>query len=733
MKTRLERASGTSGELSPLLAARVQELARAAAADARLENLTPLPEGARTRTPGTRFVAAWKDETRPGRLLPFEASSSDTYMLAFNGGAMRVFRQQAAVVTGTGSPYELAHDFTDAQIEKLFTAQVRGTMFIASGAKPRVLTRQLDDDWTLAPYETIEAPVRLQNTDQAKTIQASGTTGSITLTANFPAFLAGHVGSVWRLDENDFADIPAWKAIETPITVGAKRRNKGRIYEVTVLNSASGDTGPNPPVHDAGEVFSSGGNVTWKFLSYSGGYVRIDAVASSTSATATVLQRLPDQVTTKPSYRWFEAAWSDVRGWPTAVSVVDQSLVWLRDNEVWISRASDLYSFDLMDEEDSAINLSINAPDGRLVEIVWVLPAGVLVIGTRSGEWVIRGQSTYERLTATNARAVPQGSKGSLNGHQPAMINGGAAFIGEDGRRLHFARFDAVTEQVEFAEFTTFSRHMLRGRARQLAWCSDPHPVLWARLANGTLCGVTLLPEQDVIGWQRRPFLNGKVLQIGAIRTGDSRGSELWLGIERVINGQTRRYWEVQQPYFEALDEDAPDARGAWFLDCALSTSAGAGPFTYVTGLAHLEGQEVGIFAEGRMLPRQIVSDGKVTLPGPMRNIIVGLPQRWLLKTLPFETNSNKGSTKGTIKTSSSISLQLYESASGEASSGSGGEPLFPTGGATPAAPIALFTGTKNATVEPISEYECIYTLSGDDALPFTLLGMVAEIALKDP
>jgi len=518
VKQRLERVSGAQGELSPLLRARVNDLAKAGAADARLENLTPLPEGARTRTPGTRFIAPWKDETRPARLMDFEVSLGDSYMLAFNGGVMRVFRNQAPILIPAGTaPYELAHPFPDNQLDALFKAQVKGTMFIAGGGRPRVLVRNLDNDWSLTEYVPTEAPVRLQNTDKTWTIQASAETGTVTLTASKATFLAGHVGSIWRLDEADLSTVPNWKAIESPIAVGQRRRNKGRIYEVVTLNATTGDTGPNPPVHDDGDVFSSGGNVTWRFISNTGGYVRITAVASPTSATAIVLDRLPQRAVTAPSYRWFEAAWSDVRGWPDAVSVSDQSLVWTRNNEYFISRPTDLYSFDLLDEEDSAITAAINAPDGKLTEIVWVLPIGVLVLGARSNEWLIRGaQNAFERLTPTNQRAIPQGSRGSFKPHQPVMVDGGAVFIGRGGRSLHFVRFDGATEQIEFQNFTTFSRQMLRAGARQLAWCQDPNPVLWVRMADGTLRGLTLMTEQDVAGWHRRPMINGK---------GDRRGS----------------------------------------------------------------------------------------------------------------------------------------------------------------------------------------------------------------
>jgi hypothetical protein len=727
VKSRVDLPSGSSGELSPLLLART-DLAKAASADARVENMTVLPEGARTRTPGTRYIAAARDETRPARLIPFEAAIGDTYMLAINGGHLRVFKDQAQLTVDGLNIYQLPVPFADNQLDALYVCQSRDTLFIAGGGRPQVLKRITDINWTIEEYLPTEAPVRTQNTVKTNIIAATGVTGSITLSATFGAFQAGHVGSVWRIDEQDFSGVAAWKALETGVTIGTRRRNKGRIYEVVALNAATGDTGPNPPVHDDGDAFSSGSNVTWRFISLTGGYVRITSVISQFAATAQVITRLPDQVMIG-SWRWFEAAWSDVRGWPTGVSIVDQSLVWTRENEYWISTTSDIYSFDLLNEEESAVTATINAPDGKLVDIQWILPFGVLILGTRAGEWIVRAQNVYEKLTATNQRAIPAGTRGSA-AHQPVMIDGGAVYIGRSRKRLHFAKFDGVTEQVTFQDFTTFARHMLRGQAMQLAWTQDPLPILWVRMKDGTLNAITLMPEQDVTGWHRRPFINGSVLQIAAVQSADETRTELWLYVERVINGQARRYYEVMQPYFEATDPENPDASGAWFLDCALSS--GATPQSVFTTLQHLEGQMVGIFANGQSFPRQVVTGGTIRLSRAMPNVLIGIPLEWKIKGLPLNTSTPKGITKGVNKSANRVTVHVHESAGGFISAGGEASGIFFTGGAPPAQPLALNTGEFNVSVDPVTENMLQIEMTGTDAMPFTLLGYTPDLDVKD-
>lgn len=58
-------------------------------------------------------------------------------------------------------------------------------------------------------------------------------------------------------------------------------------------------------------------------------------------------------------------------------------------------------------------------------------------------------------------------------------------------------------------------------------------------------------------------------------------------------------------------------------------------PVTTLSGLSHLNGQEVAILADGNVFPRQTVSGGAITLPNPVTRAIVGLPFTCRAKTLP--------------------------------------------------------------------------------------------------
>lgn len=86
----------TAGELSPLLYART-DLAKYANGAKTLVNMIAQPHGGVTRRPGTRFVAAVKDRTKPVRLAPFQFSTEQAYILEFGGGYVRFFRNEGAI------------------------------------------------------------------------------------------------------------------------------------------------------------------------------------------------------------------------------------------------------------------------------------------------------------------------------------------------------------------------------------------------------------------------------------------------------------------------------------------------------------------------------------------------------------------------------------------------------------------------------------------------------------
>ena len=85
----------TAGELSPRLDGR-NDLAKYPAGCKTLENMVVFPHGAAARRPGTQFISEVKTSSNKTRLIPFEFSTVQTYVLEFGNQYMRVYKDKGS-------------------------------------------------------------------------------------------------------------------------------------------------------------------------------------------------------------------------------------------------------------------------------------------------------------------------------------------------------------------------------------------------------------------------------------------------------------------------------------------------------------------------------------------------------------------------------------------------------------------------------------------------------------
>ncbi len=141
----------TAGELSPLLLGRF-DIAKYANAAKTLENILIHQAGGGQRRPGTKFVAEVKTSSLKTRLITFEFSTTQTYIIELGNLYMRFYRNQGQI-TDSGSPVEISTPYLTADLFELQFAQDADTMFITHPSyKTRELTRTAHITWTLKNY-----------------------------------------------------------------------------------------------------------------------------------------------------------------------------------------------------------------------------------------------------------------------------------------------------------------------------------------------------------------------------------------------------------------------------------------------------------------------------------------------------------------------------------------------------------------------------------------------------
>lgn len=160
-----------------------------------LRNVFIKPTGGVTRRAGMNYI----DTARgAGRLISFEFNTSQTYLLVVTDGKIDVY-SGGLLDDSIDAPWD------EAQIPQLAWTQSADTLLLVHPEiSPRKLTRQMDGSWSLEEWAffnegNIVRQPYFKFVDTAITIDPSGVSGDITLTASVPVFAAGHEGTRYRI------------------------------------------------------------------------------------------------------------------------------------------------------------------------------------------------------------------------------------------------------------------------------------------------------------------------------------------------------------------------------------------------------------------------------------------------------------------------------------------------------------------------------------------------------
>lgn len=154
-------------------------------------------------------------------------------------------------------------------------------------------------------------------------------------------------------------------------------------------------------------------------------------------------------------------------------------------------------------------------------------------------------------------------------------------------------------------------------------------------------------------------------------------------------------------------------------------------PFKEFTGLFHLEGEEVSILGDGNVFPRQIVQNGKVTLPDGVSKARIGMPYRCIAQTLPPTVPDMP--IEARRKRMVAIAARLYRSRG--LKSGRTLENLYDMKertNETYGSPIIPYNGFKYQLLETDWDEDCQIYFVQDNPLPSSILGLVPDLEIGD-
>jgi|LakMenEpi03Aug12_release.lakeMendotaPanAssembly.Ray.scaffolds.fasta_scaffold01422_28 hypothetical protein len=638
-------ASFNAGEISPMLDARTDQNVRSIAVK-KMWGWVPTLQGPAVAAPGTLFVAAAKG---PNKLIPFEYNETQGYVIEAGEVYMRFYTNDARIETSPGVAYELVAPFTFAQLQTVEWDQSLDVLYMAHGSVPtRALVRTSADTFAFNMLELRNGPWESRNADESLTISASGTTGSVTISASASIFAAGDVGGLMEIEYSDFSAVKSWEP-GMQITSSALIQWGGRVYQHVGGNLRTGSVAP---IHIEGDRWDgqNGQDINakgpygciWRYLYDRFGQVRFTAFTDASTMTATVERRL---AATSPSWRWRFGAFSDRRGWPHHICIWQDRLCLFKDFSAHLSAVGgygpDYADFSLRNElgdlsRDMAFTVVLPNPS----KIRWVLADRDLIIGTGKGEHVITAASAGAGIGPGNADVTEPGSNGSANG-RAVKVGPRAVYVqrarakllqmGYDGNRLL---------QQESEDLTRFADHIGARGLRDPVWQKEPHRLIWLRCDDGTAAGVAFNPDEQLLGWFNRRFANGLLLTSHtSISDPDGRFDQMWFGVQ-----SSASHWVLLQAPFRAstdasLDKVMSDA--SVVIDGSASTSISA---------PHLAGKTVEVIADGKVHSNVTLdSNGNGNLTDAAAKKIVGLSFEAEMELLSIEAGSDNGSAQNKL------------------------------------------------------------------------------------
>jgi len=395
------------------------------------------------------------------------------------------------------------------------------------------------------------------------------------------------------------------------------------------------------------------------------GFVRITGFTSSTQVTARVIKDLGNTTATT---MWREGAFSAVNGYPSSCAIHESRLIFAgtaaAPTTVWGSYSNDFENFrqGAYDSDSYAFTLSSNS--GGLIK--WIISKTSLLIGTTQAEWSLSSSSGNSALTPSNVMARQQSRYGS-SGIPALIVNDTVIYLQKLSRKLREFVYSWNSETWVSNDLTALAEHTTRNGIVELAYQRVPDALLWLVRADGQLVSMCYEREQQVVGFSRHSTTNGTFESVATIN-GINSEDEVYVLVKRTINGSTARYIErFKLGMREALD--TADKAAWWYLDCAKKVTLGS-PSTTITGLSHLEGQAVTVWADTAVgslaVGSPTVAGGSITLQAPASTVLVGLPYTSTLVPQPLVRDLQDGTSAGRRMRVNKMNVKVYNSLAGE-------------------------------------------------------------------
>jgi hypothetical protein len=572
-----------------------------------------------------------------------------------------------------------------SDLDLIQTDQSGDVIFVAcNGQKQKRIERRSDRSWSVVDYRAFDGPF-VGQTAPVK-VKPAAATGRTTLTADRPLFKSTQVGGLFRLfhnGQNFRMDVGGEAVFSDPIRVnGVQGTNYNeRSFGVTIagtwvgtLNverSLIGDDvgfGAYPRDASAATTVNITANATyanededdnlvaWYRVGFiPGGYTsgtaqitfayvfggdfgigRITAYTSSTSVDIEVLRPFRG---TGYVDNWSEGAWTAAQGYPSALVIGEGRLWQFGGAQIWGSVSDDFESYDQENtNDDGPIVRTIG--QGPVDNVNFAVALNNIVIGTDGSELVLRASSVDEPMTPTNFSIKTISTFGSKTNFPAVRIDESSLFVHRSGQHvLEIAPGQSRSGYVT-TDLTLAVPDLLAAGVVSMAVQRYPETRVHCVLDDGTVAILTYDTAENLRSWVTLATgttgVPSEVERVVVLPRVDE--DAVYYVVKRTVGGSVKRFIEK----FALLTECAGGTLNKQ-MD-AFVVVANSPASTTVSGLSHLEGEAVVVWADGNVVEESdgadgyrakefTVSSGAITLSVAATSIVVGLAYRARFKS----------------------------------------------------------------------------------------------------
>lgn len=616
--------------------------------------------------------------------------------------------------------YEIESPYLTADLFEIKYEQSADVMYITHpDYESRKLSRLAHNTWTLDVLGVDNGPFRPQNTDVAKLIASSATTGNVTLTATgcspfVDGTTSGHepsgtadtdkckTGALFRLvhpvdtleyhtdlENNYTADQTenvswmdagtlyeggvwtlvtdgTWDGtleVQRNYTIGAAHDASG--WETVLSFSSSDDrnvsTTGTEDVDDASYrvILTATGDAAEDCEIYFStdqiSHVGIVEITNVINPTSASGTVIQTLGSTDATHQWSEGAWSNYRGWPKTVAFFEDRLV-MGGNA---TQPDTIWGSVTGDYE----NMLEGTDDDDAV--IFTLTSGQV----NSIQWLV---GKVKLLIGTSGAEWSLGGSGdepltpsnvkaaqqSTYGSadmQANLASESVLFIQRNARKMREMAYNWELDSYISPDMMILNPSVSGDGITDTAYQQTPESVLWCIRDDGQLLGFSYERKEAITAWHRH-ITDGEFESVAVI-SGPNE-AQVWLSVKREIGGSDKRYIE-----YIAERDFGTDVNDAYFVDCGITDTGGS---TTVSGLSHLEGETLIVLGDGAEQTEAssgdfTVSSGSITVPSGLTTVHAGLPYTCKLETMPLSYLSNQ-TVHGRVKRINEVIVDFYRS-----------------------------------------------------------------------